>query len=82
MANDGSYTQRIDDSSSKGNQLSVEFSAMLMHQYGPHILEASQNKAPVLRYEAVLLLKSTLQQGLTALYLCLPHLVRIYSFVF
>ncbi len=77
LENDGGCTSKIENSSPKDNQLSSEFSSMLMHHYGSHILDASQSKSPVLRYEAILLLKLTLHQGLTALYLCLPHLVPI-----
>jgi hypothetical protein len=75
LTSDGSYTPSIENSPSKDKQPSTEFSSMLMHQYGPHILDASQSKTPALRYEAILLLKCMLHQGLTAFYLCLPHLV-------
>ena len=74
---DGNYTSNKENFPLKIREPSSEFPSMLMHLYGHHILDSSQSKTPVLRYEATLLLKSMLQQGLTALYLCLPHLVSI-----
>ncbi len=69
---DSPESQTISGSTTNQN---MQIKPTLMHLYGAYVLKSSLHKSALLRCEAVRFLRSALNEGLSALYLCLPNLV-------